>query len=112
MSENIKKVVQNYKICQKFAKLVNRPKVTLPKLIIFNEVFTLDLKTFGSKDVLRTIDSFSKFLQGKVLQNKRDKTIVKAVTDTWILCFEILSVGFYVDNGGEFVNIKMHKRIA
>ena len=31
------------------AKLVRRPKVTLPKSSIFNEVVTLDLKTFGSK---------------------------------------------------------------
>ena len=58
------------------------------------------------------VDSFSRFMQGKVIQNKRAETIVKVVTDTWILCFGIPSVGFYIDNRGEFVNVKMNKLIA
>ena len=78
----------------------------------FNEVVTLDLKTFGLKHVLWIIDSFSRFVQGKVIKNKRAKMIVKAVMDSWILCFGILRVGFYAENGGEFVNIKMDKLIA
>ena len=40
------------------------------------------------------------------------ETIVKAVMDTWILCFGIPIDGFFADNRGEFVNIKMDKLIA
>ena len=29
------------------------------------------------------------------------------VKDMWIMCFGILSVGFYADNGKEFFNVKM-----
>lgn len=81
VSENIKMVVQNCKICQKFVMSVSRPKVTLPKLSTFNEVVTLDLKLFGSKYVLWIIESFSRFVQSKVFQNERAETIVKAVCE-------------------------------
>ena len=37
---------------------------------------------------------------------------MKTVMDTWILCFGIPTVGFFADNGGEFVNIKMDELIA
>ena len=92
VSENIRKVVQNCNICQKFAKSVSGPKVTLPKSSTFNEVVTLDLKIFGLKYVLWIVDSFSRFMQGKVVQNKKAETIEKAIMDTWIFCFGIQSV--------------------
>ena len=94
VSDNIKMVVQNCKICQKFTKSVNRPKVTLQKVTIFHEIVTLDLKVFRSKHVLWIIDSFSRFVQGKVILNKRAETIISSVMDTWILCFGIPTVGF------------------
>ena len=78
----------------------------------FNEVVILDLKTFGSKHVLWIIGSFSRFVQSKVIQNKRAETIVKAVTDTWILCFGIPNVDFYADNREEFLNVKMDELIS
>ena len=39
---------------------------------------------------------------------KMDK-IINVVMDSQLMCFEILSLGFYADNGGEFVNVKMDK---
>ena len=73
---------------------------------------TLDLKEFGSMHVLLIIDSFCRFFQGKVILNKRAETIVRAVIDTWIVCFGIPTVRFYTNNGGELVNIEMHKLIV
>ena len=67
----------------KFAKLVSRPKITLPKTSTFNEVVTLDLKSFGSKYVLWIKDSFCRFVQGKVILNKKADMIINAITDTW-----------------------------
>ena len=51
-------------------------------------------------------------MQGKVIPNKRGETIVRAVMDTWMLCFGIPSVRFYGDNGGKFINVKMDELIA
>ena len=75
-------MVNDCKIGSQFTKSVSRPKVTLPKLSLFNKVVTMDLKSFGSKYVLWTMDSFSRFVQGKVLHNKKVETIINAVTDT------------------------------
>ena len=33
--------------------------------------------------------------------------MISVITETRILCFRIPSVGFYADNGGEFLNMKM-----
>ena len=40
VSKEIRKVVSGYRTCQKFAKSVSRPKITLPKSSTFNEVVT------------------------------------------------------------------------
>ena len=59
-----------------------RPKITLLKSWSFNEVVTLDLKEFGSKYILWMIDSFTKFIQGKLIANKKVDTIINALTDS------------------------------
>ena len=87
------------KVYQKFAKSVSRPKVTLPKASLFHEIVTMDLKSFGSKYVILIIDSFNRFVEGKVIQNKRVNTIVNAVMDMWIMCFGIPIIGFCADKG-------------
>ena len=78
----MKRVVKDCRICSKFAKSVSRPKVRLPKPNLLNKVVTMDLKSFGLKCVLWIIDSFSRFVQGKVLHNKKTETIINAVMDT------------------------------
>ena len=52
----INRVVNNCKVCQKFGKLVARPRVTLPAFQAFNEVVTLELKEFVSNYVFWMID--------------------------------------------------------
>ena len=82
VSNEVGKVVNGCKVCQKFAKLVSRPKITLPKSSTFNEVFTLDFKSFGSNHILWIIDSFSRFLQGKAIDNKGADIVINVLTDT------------------------------
>ena len=48
----IKRVVNDYRVCQKFQKSIARPMVTLPKSTSFKEIVTLDLKDFGNRYVL------------------------------------------------------------
>ena len=66
-----------------------RPRVTFSISQAFNEVVTLDLKEFLSKYVLWMIDSFTRFIQGKVIPNKKADTIIIALTDSWCM-----NVGF------------------
>ena len=61
-------------MCQKFTKSVCRPKIPLLKACSFNEVVTLDLKNFGSKYMKWIVDSFCRFVQGKVIMNKKADT--------------------------------------
>ena len=49
ISEQIKRVMKDCRICIKFATSVSRPKVTLPKSSSLDEVVTMDLKSFRSK---------------------------------------------------------------
>ena len=102
----VSRVVNDCKICHKFQKSVARPRVTLPKSTSFNEVVTLDLKEFGSKQVLRMIDSFSRFMVGLLLNNKKADTIIQEIMDNWCMNLGFPMRGLFADNGREFANIK------
>ena len=107
MANIIERVVNDCKVCQKFQKSVARPRVTLPKASSFNEVVTLDLKEFGNKYVLWMIDSFSRFMVGKLISNKKADTIIQAIMDSWCMSVGFPSHGFFADNGGKFSDIKL-----
>ena len=62
VSNVMKRVVKDYKVCQKLAKSVSQPNVTLPKASSLNEIITMDLKSFGLKYMLWIINSFSRFV--------------------------------------------------
>ena len=100
----IHRVVNDCKVCQKFGKSVVRPRVTLPKSRSFNEVVTLDLKEFGSKYILWMIFLQTRFIQGKMIPNKKADTIITSITDSWCTNVGFPSQGFFSDNGGEFPN--------
>ena len=100
----IKKVCQNCKVCQKFKRSQSRPKVSLPKVTDFNQVVTLDLKQFDGKNVLWAVDSFTRFIQGIVVNNKKAATVVEALSSVWCLRFGYPNHGFWADNGSEFQN--------
>ena len=61
-------------MCKKFNKSLGRPKVSLSKAMDFNEIVSLDCKQFGNKNVLWMVDTFTRFIQGKVLKNKEALT--------------------------------------
>ena len=53
------------------------------------------------------IDSFTRFIQGKLISNKKADTIIQALTDTWSMNVRFPSQGFFADNRGEFANVKL-----
>ena len=91
--KTIRSVVKDCKICQKFERSMVKPKVALPGETLFNEIVTLDLKQFGNKYVLWCIDAFTRFVQGKLLSNKKAETIVNAINEIWNLAFGISGTG-------------------
>ena len=103
----IRQVVNDCKVCQKFGKSLVKSKIALAKGGSFNEIVTLDLKQFGSRYILWCIDSFTRFAQGKLINNKKADTIMNALEECWNLPFGIPSIGYYADNGTEFKNVKM-----
>ena len=55
------------------------------------------------------IDSFSRFIQGKLLSKKKVDMIIQALTDTWCMNVGFPSHGFFADNGSEFSNVKLNE---
>ena len=102
--KNIKEVVSNCKVCVKYRKSLVKPKVALPKVTDFNEVVTVDLKQMGKNYILWIVDSLTRFIQSKVIGNKKAETIVESLDEAWNHRFGFPSVGFWSDNGGEFSN--------
>ena len=49
---------------------------------------------------------------GKLIPNKKADTILEALNLTWNYTVGFPSVGFFADNGGEFVNIKMDELVS
>ena len=103
----IRKVCENCKVCQKLKKSQSKPKVALPKVTDFNQVVTLDLKQFAGKNVLWAVDSFTRFIQGIEINNKRAETVIDAISEVWSLRFGYPTRGFWADNGSEFQNKEM-----
>ena len=68
----------------------------------FKEIVTLDLKEFGSRHFLWIVDSFTRFIQHRLISNKKADTVISALTDTLCKSFGFPTNGVFADNGGEF----------
>ena len=55
------------------------------------------------------IDSFTRFMQGKLLNNMKVDTIIQAITDSWCMSLGFPSHRFFPDNGCEFSNMKLYE---
>ena len=53
------------------------------------------------------VDSFIRFIQGKLIPNKKADTIIDAVNVSWCLNVGFHLIEFFADNGGEFANVKL-----
>ena len=89
LSGIIDRMVKDSKVCKKFKRSVATPRVALQKSTSFNEIVTLNLKEFGSKYVLWMVDSFTRFMEGRLISNMKADTMINTVNDSWCL-----NVGF------------------
>ena len=78
----------------------------------FNTVVALDLKTVGDKYILWMICTFTKFVKGVVINDKKAETVMNAVHLEWCMNLGFPSVGFWCDNGGEFRNSKLEEFVS
>ena len=62
--------------------------------------------------MLWCICAFTRFIQGRLLKNKKAETIINAIEECWNLAFGIPTIGYYTDNGREFKNIKMDELVS
>lgn len=81
--------------------------MTLPKSSSFNKIVTLDLKEFGSKYILWMVDSFIRFIQGKLIPNKNAVTIISTLMDMYCMNLGFATKRFFADNSGKFANVKL-----
>ena len=66
------------------------------------------MKEFGSKYVLWMVDSFTRFIYGKMISNKK-ADMISALMDTWCMNLGFPTNGFFEDNGGELANVKLNE---
>ena len=83
--------------------------MAIPRATDFNSVVSFDLKCIKDKYILWMICSFTKFVKGVVVKNKKPETIVKALHGTWCMDLGFPTVRFWCDNGGEFRNMTMEE---
>ena len=108
----IKAVVKDCRVCQKFNKPLVKPKTASRIALSFNEMVTLELNQFGDKYVLWCICTFTKFAQGRLLNNKQADTVRNAIEECWNLPFGIPTLGYYAKNEGEFKNVNMDELVS
>ena len=103
----VRNVVSACKECKKFGRSLPKPKTTLPKVCDTNQIITWDLKEWDNKFIMWMIDSFSRFVKGIVIPNKKKETVLKVLYYDWCCQMGYPSQGFWSDNGGEFRNSTM-----
>ena len=83
LDEGIRKkiieIVDKCEICKWNSKSKPKPAVVIPKATEFNSIVAIDLKVMGEKFILSMICACTRFIQGKVLNDKKPETIVKAL---------------------------------
>ena len=107
--KKINEIVEKCEVCKKNSKSKSKPTVAIQKATDFNSIVAIDLKIAGDKYILWMVCACTRFIQGRVLNDKNPESIVKALHRGWCLPYGYPTVGFWSDNGGEFRNSKMEE---
>ena len=109
-SEIVNKLYESCEPCFELQQTKSKFKVSLPMAHDFNQTLCMDLKIWSGsgKIILYVIDMFTRYVQAKVIPNKKPESVLKVLIEEWIKRWGSPSA-ILVDNGGEFVNDKMNK---
>ena len=77
--KKIDEVVDKCEICKKNGRSNSKPTVAIPKATDFNSTVAIDLKIAGDKYILCMVCACTRFIQGRVLNDKNPESIVKAL---------------------------------
>ena len=103
----INDIIDNCEICKKSSRSKSKPSVAIPRVVDFNSVIAIDLKSMGKENILWMICSFTKFIKGIVIKNKLPDTVMEGLHKSWCMNLGYPAVGFWADNSGEFKNSKI-----
>ena len=105
------KILDKCEVCSVEGRKVPRPRVAMPKSNNFNHVVTIDLKENkrypkAAPFIIYIRDSFTKFIVGQFIRNKRQETVTKAICTQWV---KIFGPPTYIqsDRGSEFLNSQL-----
>ena len=83
LNEEIRKkindVVEKCEICKRNSRSKPKPAVVIPKATEFNSIVAIDLKIIGDRYILWMICACTRFIQGRVLSDKKPESIVRAL---------------------------------
>jgi len=98
MNEEIRKkineVVDKCEIFKKNSQSKSKPIVAIPKATDFNSKVAIDLKIAGDKYILWMVCAGTRFIQGRVMNDKNQESVVKALHRGWCLPYGYPIVGF------------------
>ena len=92
--------------CKKNQKAKPRPVVALPRASKFNQVVTMDLKTYQEgryNYICYLVDSFSRLTVGAFVENKLPSTVAAVILKQWMAPMGRMDM-LHSDRGGEFCN--------
>ena len=82
LDEGIRKkiieIVDKCEICKKNSKSKPKPAVAIPKATEFHTIAAIDLNVMGEKYILWMIYVCTRFIQGRVINDKKPETIMTA----------------------------------
>ena len=81
--KRIHEIVDKCEICKKNNKSKPKPAVVIPKATGFNSIVAMHLKVMGDKYILWMICACTRFIQGRVLNDKKPESIVKELHRGW-----------------------------
>ena len=94
-------MIKKCRVCQKFQKGKEVPKVSTVKPKSFNKVVTVDLKINikNGKNILWLICPFSIFARGVELNGKTAEEVISTIEDEWIHVVGCPKKRIWGDNG-------------
>ena len=106
---DLKKVKETCEACQRCEKSKPKPKMAINRAEKFNQVVTMDLKTYDleSKDrkyILYLVDMFSRLTAAKFISSKDPCKIIEVILEKWIGAGYGVMEFLHSDIGGEFSN--------
>ena len=109
VNEMIEKVLKNCEVCKE--NVCSKPKlsVAVSRVMGFNSVVTVDLKIMRAIRILWMICTFIKFIRKVVTNDKMSESIIKGLHRAQCMAYGFTTVGFWVDNGGQFRSFKINE---